>query len=108
MGLKVLSARRQAASAVRTMLGISALCPPSSSLFEILRATVWSMAAPSSEVHVNRVLSAALPTWRLLSERSTASEESLRAELRAAMSTLENAGDLLQLSGGYWGPATAR
>jgi hypothetical protein len=52
--------------------------------------------------------SAALPTWRLLSGRSAASEEALRAELREALSALEDAGDLLQLSGGYWCPATAR
>jgi hypothetical protein len=108
MGLQVLHDPRQAASAVRSMLGINASCPPSSSQFEILRATVWGTAAPAGKVHVNRVLSAALPTWRLLSERSGASEEALRTELRAAMSTLEDAGDLLQLSGGYWGPATAR
>jgi hypothetical protein len=108
MGLVVLRDPRQAARAVRGTLGLNASCPSFSSQFEILRATVWSMAAPAGEVHVNRVLSAALPTWRLLSERSTASEEALRAELRAALSTLEDAGDLLRLSGGYWCPATAR
>lgn len=108
MGLEVLRDLPQAASAVKAMLGLHASCSSSSIHFEILRATVWSMAAPDGQVHTNRVLSAALPTWRLLSERSTASEEALRAELRAALSTLEDTGDLLQLSGGYWCPATAR
>lgn len=108
MGLEVLRDPTQASNAVRCTLGLNASCPSSSSQFEILRSTVWSMAAPSGKVHVNRVLSAALPTWRLLSGRWTSSEEALRAELRAALSTLEDAGDLLQQSGGYWGPATAR
>lgn len=108
MSLEVLSAPREATDAVRRVLGLNASCPSSESRFEILRATVWSMAAPSSRAHVNRVLGAALPTWCLVSERATASEETLRAELREALSTLEDAGDLLQLSGGYWASATAR
>jgi hypothetical protein len=66
------------------------------------------MAAPRSKAHVNRVLGAALPAWRLLSDRTAASEETLRAELRAALSILEDAGDLIELSGGYWAPAAAR
>lgn len=108
MSLEVLRDPRLAASFVRSTLGLNAWCPLASSQFEILRATVWSVAAPAGEVHVNRLLSAALPTWRLLSERSTASEEALRGELRAALSTLEDSGDLLDMRGGYWGPATAR
>jgi hypothetical protein len=108
MGLEVLREPRQAASVVRDTLRLNASCPSSSCQFEILRATVWSMAAPAGEVHINRVLSAALPTWRLLAERLSMSEAALRAELRRALSTLEDAGDLLELSGGYWGPATTR
>lgn len=108
MGLHVLRDSRQAADAIKTTLALNASCLSPSSHFELLRATVWSMAAPASEVHVNRVLSAALPAWRILSERSAASDETLRAELRGALSTLEDAGDLLQISGGYWAPATAR
>jgi hypothetical protein len=108
MGFDVLHAPQQAASAVQRALVLNTSSPPSQSLFEILRATVWGLAAPASKVHVNRVLSAALPTWHLLSQRATASDESLRAELREGLSTLEDAGDLLQLSGGYWAPATAR
>jgi len=108
MGLDVLHAPEQAALAVRRALGLNASCTPSQSRFEVLRATVWSMAAPARKAHVNRVLGAALPTWQLLSGRGTASEEALRSDLREALSTLEDAGDLLQLSGGYWAPATAR
>ena len=108
MSLSVVGSRQEAANAVRSLLGLSGTCPAFESRFEILRATVWSMAAPSSEVHVNRVLSAALPSWQLLCDRAAASEETLRTELRDALSVLQDAGDLLALSGGYWGPATAR
>jgi len=108
MAVEVIRDPWQAASAVKAMLGINASCSSSSIQFEILRATIWSMAAPAGEVHTNRVLSAALPTCLLLSERSRSSEEALRAELRAALSTLEDTGDLLQLGGGFWCPGTAR
>jgi hypothetical protein len=108
MAVEVLRDPRQAASAVKAMLGLNASCSSSSVQFEVLRATVWSMATPAGEVHTNRVLSVALPTYRLLSGRSTASEEALRVELRAALSALEDTGDLLHLGGGYWCPATAR
>lgn len=107
MSVEVIHAPQQVTHAARRAMDLGS-CPSSESRFEILRATVWSMAAPGSKAHVNRVLGAALPTWRLLSERATASEESLRAELREALSTLEDAGDLVELSGGYWAPATAR
>lgn len=108
MSIEVLHDPQEAAHAGRRALDLAALCPASSTQFEILRATVWSMAAPKGAVHINRVLAAALPAWRLLSGRSTASHESLRADLRAALVALEGAGDLLRLPGGYWGPATAR
>ncbi len=83
-------------------------CSPSDSRFEVLRATVWSLAAPAAKAHVNRVVGSALPVWQFLSGRATASDETLRAELRAALSTLSDAGDLLELAGGYWAPATTR
>ena len=107
MSLEVLRSPQKAAHAVRRALGLGS-CPSSESRFEILRATVWSMAAPDSKAHINRVLSAALAAWQFLSERTAVSEETLRAELRGALSTLEDAGDLIELSGGYWAPATAR
>ncbi|HXG71204.1 MAG TPA: hypothetical protein VNJ04_11430 [Gemmatimonadaceae bacterium] len=107
MSIELLHAPHEAAHAVRHAMGLD-LCPSSDSRFEILRATVWSIASPKSKAHVNRVLSAAIPTWHLLSERRAASEETLRAELRAALSTLEDAGDLIELSGGYWAPAITR
>jgi hypothetical protein len=66
------------------------------------------MAAPSSKVHVNRLLGTALSTWRLLSAGSRTSKETLRTELREALSLLEDAGDLIELSNGYWVPATTR
>lgn len=107
MSIEILRVDEQAVGAVRRHLRLGS-CPPLESRFEILRATVWSIAAPSSKAHVNRVLSAALPTWQLLSARTTTSEETLRAELRGALSTLEDAGDLIGLSGGYWAPAATR
>jgi hypothetical protein len=108
MSVEVLRDSQQAARAGRRVLGLAASCPASSTQFEILRATVWSTAAPNGAIHINRVLAAALPVWRVLSERSTASDGTLRADLRAALVALESAGDLLRLPGGYWGPATAR
>lgn len=106
MSFEVLRASHDAAQAVRHSMGLD-LCPSFDSRFEILRATVWSMASPKGKTHVNRVITAAIPVWNLLSERR-ASEETLRAELRGALSTLDDTGDLVELSGGYWAPATAR
>lgn len=107
MSLEVLSAPEQVIRVARRDLGVGS-CPSSATRFEILRATVWSMAAPKSKAHVNRVLGAALAPWSLLSERAGASTEELRVELREALSTLEDAGDLIELNGGFWAPATAR
>ncbi|RKG99983.1 hypothetical protein [Corallococcus carmarthensis] len=107
MSVEVIRATKDAISTVRRTLGLGS-CSAAGSRFEIMRATVWSIAAPGSKAHVNRVLSAALPTWQILSDRATASEETLRGELRGALSTLEDAGDLIELRGGYWVPATAR
>jgi len=97
----------QAVGVVRRDLALGS-CSPSDSRFELLRASVWSLAAPTNKAHVNRVIGSALPVWQFLSGRATASEETLRAELRVALSMLEDAGDLLELSGGYWAPATTR
>lgn len=107
MSLELLRAPQQAVYAARRELGLRS-CSSSETRFEILRTTVWSMAAPKGKAHVNRVLSAALPVWKLLSERLTTSEETLRGELRGALSTLDDAGDLIELSRGYWAPATTR
>lgn len=107
MSVELLQSSHEAAQAVKRAMRLD-LGRSSESRFEILRATVWGLAAPTSKAHVNRVLSVALPTWRLLSERRTTSEETLRAELRAGLSTLGDAGDLIELSGGFWAPATVR
>lgn len=108
MTVELLSDSRRAASAVRSVLGLTLSSATCSSQFEILRALVWSMAAPNDKVHINRILSAALPTWRLLSERPAACGETIRAELRDALTALEDSGDLLHFRGGYWAAATAR
>lgn len=100
MSFEVLPTPQHVAHAIQLNIG-------SGSIFEALRATIWSISGPASQVHINRVLGAVLPTWQLLSNRAT-SEETLRAELRAALSTLQDTGDLLEFSGGYWAPATAR
>ncbi|MGN7918752.1 hypothetical protein [Lysobacter sp. 22409] len=76
--------------------------------FELLRSTVWSLATPTGRVHINRILSVALPAWRVQSEDKHASDEGLRAELRSGLSALQDAGDLIELRGGYWVPATVR
>ena len=107
MSLNILRGDAQAAEAVRRQL-LLGQCSGIDCRFEILRATIWGVASASSHAHINRVLGAALPTWRLLSERPAASDEKLRAELRDALSMLQDAGDLVGLSGGYWAPATTR
>lgn len=107
MRLEVIHEQQQAVRVARRALEVDS-CSPSDTRFEILRATVWSMTAPGGKAHVNRVLGAALPSWSLLSERANASGEVLRAELREALSMLEDAGDLVELSGGHWASATAR
>lgn len=101
MSFEVLRTPPRVAQAIQLNIG-------SDNLFEVLRAAIWGIAASASKVHVNRVLGSILPTWRLLSQRSDASEEMLRTELHEALSTLQNTGDLLEFSGGYWAPATAR
>jgi hypothetical protein len=107
VSIETLRERDKTVGAVRRHLRLDA-CPALESRFELVRATVWSIAAPSHKAHVHRVISTALQTWQLLSERSLTSEETLRAELRGALSTLEDAGDLIGLSGGYWAPAATR
>lgn len=107
MNLTVYHSAQQAIRAVQHSLGTDS-CMASENRFELMRATVWSIAAPGGKVHVNRAISTALPSWQLLSERVNASTETLRAELREALATLKDVGDLVELRGGYWAPASAR
>jgi hypothetical protein len=108
MTFGVLKSGTEAVAAVKRALSLGASCSLSESRFEVVRATVWSLAGPASRVHTNRILSEALPSWQLLSEGSLTSEEAHRSEIREALAVLEDVGDLLQSSGGYWTPATAR
>ena len=107
MGCTVLQAPHHAVTTVRRALSLGS-CSPSDSVFELLRATVWSLAAPTSTVHINRVLNTSLPSWHVLSERPPAGDETLRTELRAALSALADSGDLVELSGGNWAPGVPR
>jgi hypothetical protein len=107
LSLNIPRDHNEAADAVRRHLLLGD-CSAKEAHFEILRATVWSIATLSRQAHVNRVLGTALPTWRLLSERPAASDEELRTDLRDGLSMLRDAGDLIGLSGGYWVPATTR
>jgi hypothetical protein len=107
VSLEILPSANDAIRAVRHHLHLGD-CAPQDSRFEILRAAVWSIATSTKKAHINSVLSAALPTWQLLTERSHTSNETLRAELRSALSMLEDAGDLVSLSGGYWAPSVSR
>lgn len=107
MSLDVL-AQHDAGIAVRRALCLGATCSSMEVRCELLRSTVWGLASPPNTVHVSRVLAAASPPWQLLSSRPYASEEILRAELRAALSALEDSGDLIDLGGGYWATATCR
>lgn len=101
-------ARQDAQAAVRRALCVDASCSSIEIRCEILRSWVWGLASPPSTVHISRLLGAALPTWQLLSAQRDASAESLRAELRTALSALEDAGDLVDLGGGYWASASCR
>lgn len=107
MSLEILCPPRRAVTAVRRHLHLGS-CPPSDSRFELLRSVVWSIAVHSGRAHVSRILSTALQPWELLSERDTASQEMLRAELRDALSVLEDSGDLIAMKGGHWAPAVTR
>ena len=92
MRLEVLHAPQQAANAVRRVLGLNASCPSSEGRFEILRATVWSMAAPSSKAHVNRVLGAALQLLDA-ARPAGADEQRALAALEASVATQPPLGD---------------
>lgn len=105
---QVFRTSNEAVQAARRVLDLGATCEASQSRYEIMRATLWGIAGPSGNAHVNRVLGCAFPTWRLISERTAVSEENFRSELRDALSILQDSGDLIELSGGYWAPATAR
>jgi hypothetical protein len=107
VSFEILGGENQAISGTRGHLHLGS-CPPLETRFEIVRAVVWSLAAPSRKAHINRVISAALPPWTLLSQRTTSSEETRRQELRGALAMLEDAGDLVAQSGGYWSPAATR
>jgi len=107
MNLTVFHSPQEAIRTVQHALGTDS-CTSSESRFELMRTVVWSVAAPGGKAHINRVISAALPPWQLLTERTNATTEALRADLREALATLKDAGDLVELRGGYWAPATAR
>jgi hypothetical protein len=107
MTFEMLHEPLSATNSVRSAMKLES-CPPAETRFEILRATVWSMTTSRTKAHINRILSAALPTWQLLSGRENAGDETLRGDLRAALSALEDAGDLVELSGGFWIPAATR
>lgn len=107
MSVQILRREEQAIQAVRRQLRLG-LSPAKESRFELLRTTVWSIAATGSKAHVNRVLGTALNAWQLLSPGASLSDERLRGELREALAALEDTGDLIELRGGYWAPAAAR
>lgn len=107
MGIDVL-AQHDAGMAARRALRLTAACSSMEVRCELLRSTVWALATPPNTVHVSRVLGSAMPAWQLLAARPDASEETLRAELRAALSALEDSGDLIDLGKGYWASATCR
>src|SRR5262249_35108369 len=98
----------KARAATRRALRVHADCAASDVRFELLRATVWSLTATGGAVHVARVLSVALPAWRLMSERGETSEDELRADLRNGLSSLVDSGDLIEAAGGRWAPAPTR
>lgn len=107
MNAEILCLPHQPVDAIRRHLRLGS-CPPSDSRFEILRAAVWSITGPSGRAHVSRIISSALPSWELLSERTTTSQEMLRAELRDALAALEDSGDFIAVKGGHWAPAVTR
>jgi len=103
-----LQSTSQALGSVRQILRLGAESIGTDSRFELLRATVWGLSSQSTPVHVARVLNAALPPWRLLCGRQEADEDGLRSELREALASLLDAGDLIEASGGHWAAATTR
>lgn len=107
MSIEVL-AQHHAEQTARRALRLTDACSSMAMRCELLRSTVWALATPPSTSHVSRVLGSALAAWQLLSSRPAANEETLRGELRAALSALEDSGDLIDFGRGYWASATCR
>ncbi|MGE4264031.1 MAG: hypothetical protein AB7E46_06110 [Desulfovibrio sp.] len=107
MAIEMHSPQKAVGSARRTLL-LGDACSVSETRFELLRATVWGLTTRGTLAHVTKILNATIPSWRLLSKRYEANVEELRAELRDSLTLLQDAGDLIEVGGGQWVPATTR
>lgn len=98
----------EARSSARKSLRLGSGCADADSRFEVLRAAVWSLSWDRGPVYVAKILNVAMPSWRLLCARTTGDDAMLRAELRAALQSLQDAGDLVEAAGGLWTSAATR
>ncbi len=108
MGFSILQSHLHAINSIEQMMGMSVSSTLVECRFELLRTAIWSIAAPNSKVHINRIINLVISTWRLLSDCGDFSDERLRAEIRESMAILEDTGDLVALNRGFWVPATTR
>lgn len=98
----------QASRTARQNLRVGIRCAPNQTRFELLRSVTWAFSAKAKQVHISRILNAAIPCWRLLSELQTESDETLRHRLREALEALRDAGDLVEAASGRWSPSATR
>ena len=88
MGFSILQSHLHAINSIEQMMGMSVSSTLVECRFELLRTAIWSIAAPNSKVHINRIINLVISTWRLLSDCGDFSDERLRAEIRESMAIL--------------------
>jgi hypothetical protein len=71
----------------------------------LLRSVLWALSGGRRPVHVSRVLNRVADAF---GDDLNISPDAVRARLWAALGDLEDVGDLVSLSGGYWLSAPAR
>src|SRR5713226_8462397 len=99
--------REAARAAVADSLGLSAaVAKPEILRFEVLRALTWALTSGTQPVHILRLLNRATSIMSPLLE--TTDDRQVRSELREGLDALADAGDLVELEGGLWLPATTR
>src|SRR5436190_2661128 len=97
----------EARATVAESLGLAASASQSESLrFELLRALTWALTSGTQPVHVLRLLNRTASVASTLLQ--SPDDRQVRSVLREGLDALADAGDLVELDGGLWLPATSR
>lgn len=72
---------------------------------ELLRAVLWA-STRHGPVHINRLLNLIIEV--ALASSATVEQEATRAQIRKALDTLAEVGDVLELDRGHWYPTSPR